>query len=61
MSEQIEQLKNIIGMARTGNEGAIKLLRTICVKAAEAAPAPDLLTIGECLYCIGREAEEKPQ
>lgn len=56
MSPQVEFLKNLIAMARTGNEQAIKLLRQVIQSATEKAPLHDLLTIGECLYHIGIEA-----
>jgi hypothetical protein len=56
MSEQVEFLKNCIATARTGNEGAVTLLRQICVVAAEKAPNADLITMSECLFRIGIEA-----
>lgn len=56
MSKQIEFLKNTIRMAKSGHEGTLKLLRQICVAAAEGAPPGDLIKIGECLVDIGEEA-----
>ena len=56
MSTQQEFLRNVITSAKSGNEGAITLLRQICEGAAEKAPKHDLITIGECLYRIGIEA-----
>ena len=56
MSEQVEFLKNVIASAQTGSEGAVILLRQICVAAAEAAPVYDLIAIGQCLCHLGVEA-----
>jgi hypothetical protein len=56
MSPQIEFLKNLIQSAQKGDEGAITVLRRICVSAAEKAPVHDLITIGRCLVHIGVEA-----
>lgn len=56
MSQQVEFLKNVIDSAQTGNEAAVKLLRQVCVSAAEQAPEYDLIAIGRCLYHLGVEA-----
>ena len=59
MSPQVKTLDNLIRMARrTGKESTVRLIRTICIRAAEKAPATDLLTIAECLVGIGKEATE---
>lgn len=56
MSEQIEFLKNLIASAQTGSDGAITMLRRICISAAEQAPVYDLIAIGQCLCHLGIEA-----
>lgn len=56
MSSQLEFLNDLIASAQTGNEGAITLLRQICVLAAERAPVYDLVAIGQCLCHLGIEA-----
>lgn len=56
MSPQIEFLKNLIESAQAGYEGAVPLLRRICVSAAESAPVYDLIAIGQCLCHLGIEA-----
>jgi hypothetical protein len=56
MSQQTEFLKNVIATARTGNEGAITLLRQICNGAVEKSPPHALIAIAGCLYHLGVEA-----
>ncbi len=56
MSPQIEFLQNVIASSQTGNEAALALLRRICRSAVENAPPHDLITLGQCLVHIGREA-----
>jgi hypothetical protein len=50
MNEQMSFLNNVLASARTGNNAAVSLLRDVCRKAAEAAPANDLILIGQFLY-----------
>jgi hypothetical protein len=56
MSEQVEFLKNLVTSAQAGSDGAVTMLRQICVAAAEAAPVYDLIAIGQCLCHLGVEA-----
>jgi len=55
-SPQIALLKDLIVSAQTGNDGAVTLLRSICVSAAKQAPLPDLLALGQCLVHLGTQA-----
>jgi hypothetical protein len=58
MSNELQFLKNLIASAQIpDNEAAVKLLRQICSKAVDAAPVADLITIGQCLMHVGRDAE----
>jgi hypothetical protein len=59
MSPQVEFLKNLIASAQTGSEGAITMLRSICVAAAEKAPTPDLILIGQFLVHLGIDATQR--
>jgi hypothetical protein len=56
MNEQMSFLKNVIASARTGNDAAVTLLRAVCRKAADAAPAGDLLAMAQFLYDIRHDA-----
>lgn len=56
MSQQISFLCGLIKTAQEGDAGAIKMLRDICKKAVEEAPAPDLILLGFCLVEIGETA-----
>jgi hypothetical protein len=55
-SPQVEHLKNVIAAAQQGSEAAVAFLRTVAKDLIDAAPIPDLVTIGQCLVSIGVEA-----
>ena len=60
MSEQAQFLANLISTVQhklPTAEGAVGLLRTICRKAADAAPEKDLLRMAQFLYDLRMEAE----
>jgi hypothetical protein len=59
MSTQVQFLGNLINSAKTGNEAAVTLLRQLCSIASNDAPADDLITLSECLYHIGVEADRR--
>jgi hypothetical protein len=59
MIDQLDFLKSAIATARSGNEGAVTLLREICRQAADKAPPPDLIALADCLHHIGIEAARR--
>jgi hypothetical protein len=56
MNEEMRFLENVIGSVERGNESAVGLLRAICRKAADRAPANDLVRIAKCLSELRRDA-----
>jgi hypothetical protein len=59
VNEQTQFLANLIDTAKRRlptAEGAIGLLRTICRKAADAAPEDDLIRMAQFLYDLRMEA-----
>lgn len=62
MNEQAQLLANLINTAKrklATAPGAVKLLRTICRKAADAAPDEDLIRIAQFLYDLRMEAARR--
>ena len=56
MNEQIKFLANVIDGAKRGRQPSVEILRTICRKAADAAPADDLIRIAQFLHDLRMDA-----
>lgn len=56
MNKQMAFLRNVIDTARTGDQAALRLLRSVCRIAADKSPDDDLIVIAQCLFDIRREA-----
>lgn len=56
MNWQMQYLANLIKSAQLGSEGSTKVLRVICQKAADAAPADDVIRMAQFLLDLRAEA-----